>query len=83
MAILTVLIITSHSCYITIVSLYAQGFPGDFGERGPPGPDGNPVSEVISIKGLLSILVECISSFTTLHLAEIWPDFRLKAAFLS
>lgn len=20
-----------------------QGFPGDFGERGPPGPDGEPV----------------------------------------
>uniref|UniRef100_A0A3Q1EZ37 Collagen, type XXVII, alpha 1b n=1 Tax=Acanthochromis polyacanthus TaxID=80966 RepID=A0A3Q1EZ37_9TELE len=27
------------------VCLCAQGFPGDFGERGPPGPDGNPVSE--------------------------------------
>jgi len=24
--------------------LCVQGFPGDFGERGPPGPDGNPVS---------------------------------------
>lgn len=27
--------------------LCVQGFPGDFGERGPPGPDGNPVSEMI------------------------------------
>lgn len=27
------------------VSLCAQGFLGDVGERGPPGPDGNPVSE--------------------------------------
>lgn len=24
-------------------SLCPQGFPGDFGERGPPGPDGEPV----------------------------------------
>uniref|UniRef100_A0A671XMP9 Collagen, type XXVII, alpha 1b n=1 Tax=Sparus aurata TaxID=8175 RepID=A0A671XMP9_SPAAU len=36
------------------VSLCAQGFPGDFGERGPPGPDGNPVSEMIC--GLLPVM---------------------------
>lgn len=83
MAMLTMSIVTSHSGYITSVSLCSQGFPGDFGERGPPGPDGNPVSEVISIKGLLNVLVECISSSTTVHLAEILPDFRLKAASLS
>lgn len=26
------------------LSVLLQGFPGDFGNRGPPGPDGNPVS---------------------------------------
>lgn len=35
------------SGYMTCNSLCAQGFPGDFGERGPPGPDGNPVSEMM------------------------------------
>lgn len=32
------------SSHNSSVCLCAQGFPGDFGERGPPGPDGNPVS---------------------------------------
>lgn len=29
-------------------SLCPQGFPGDFGERGPPGPDGEPVCRTLS-----------------------------------
>lgn len=31
------------SCTLKLPSLCPQGFPGDFGERGPPGPDGEPV----------------------------------------
>lgn len=30
-----------------MISLCAQGFLGDFGEMGPPGPDGIPVSELM------------------------------------
>lgn len=48
---------------MTGVSLCAQGFPGDFGERGPPGPDGNPVSEMILINTLYCILKKCLLPF--------------------
>lgn len=35
--------------------LCTQGFAGDFGERGPPGPDGNPVSETAEMTVPLAI----------------------------
>lgn len=36
-----------------VFASFSQGFPGDFGERGPPGIDGNPVSCQIFIIFLL------------------------------
>lgn len=38
-----------NPCYPSahMISICAQGFPGDFGEMGPHGPDGNPVSEML------------------------------------
>lgn len=29
--------------------MFLQGFPGDFGERGPPGADGEPVSPTVPL----------------------------------
>lgn len=47
-----------------------KGFPGDFGERGPPGPDGNPVSGIRFTD--LSLLMRSYTPYRTklLHLIE-------------
>lgn len=42
----TTLALFSNRSLSVCLSLSCQGFPGDFGERGPPGLDGEPVSPV-------------------------------------
>ena len=48
------------TCLLSLC-LCTQGFAGDFGERGPPGPDGNPVSETAEMTVPLAITSDLCS----------------------